>query len=680
LKSRLLLLWSIVALFVVGTGIGLVWFDHQIQREEFERTQREAVLANDTFVEHTRQIVGQADNLLRAVRSYYLHTRSIQQTDEFIASLGLEKSLYENIYLIDAGGKVVIAHEAVAKGRNTADREYFRFHSATPEDVIYFAPTDKGRVTNQTYFRITRRISLPDGAFGGVLVLNVRPSALTDYFARLSQWADSSVALVGIRDRKIRARYPEPEASIYDQVLETPLWAALAQAASGTYRNLSRVDGTVRQFAYKQVGDLPLAMVTGFSDTDVQSRVVERLRLIAVAAASAVALVILLAFILTLIVRQRQTQERYLTELKDANDRSTALFNATHDAVILLDGERSIDCNPEALRMFGAPSKEESLGQPPWSPSIAPPQQPDGSDTEAYARQAIEAAFRHGTHRFEYLQKRIDTGEEFLVDIMLTAIQFNGKPILQSVLRDITERARFEREIRFANKELARRNEEQDRFLSMLSHELKTPLAVIRMSLGTAADAIDAASRARLIRAVADINAIVERCLQTDRLEHGRIEVVQARCNPADILRQIVGACSEPQRVRMAVPALPDCATDVQLLTVILANLIDNALKYSPHESPVEITAELTAELTALPATQGGKAGLTFIITNPPGTAGMPDPQQVFHRYYRAPGAHGKTGSGLGLHIAEGFARMLGGELSCQPEDNTVKFVLWIPN
>ncbi len=672
MKSRLLFLWIFVALFVAGVVIGLNWFNQQIQHEAFERTQREATLANDTFVEHTRQIVGQADNLLRAVRSHYIHTRSIEQTETFIASLGLEKGLYENIYLIDASGKVVIAHEAVAKVRNTADREYFQFHLDTSDDVIYFAPTDKGRITNQLYFRITRRITLPDGAFGGVMVMNVRPNALTDYFGRLISGTESIATLIGTRDKKIRARYPEPDPSLFAQTLETPLWGALAQAASGTYRNASLVDGTMRQFIYKQVGDLPLVMVNGFSDADVQARVVEQLRLITLAAGSATALIILLALILTLLMRQRQAQELNLNQLKEASERSTALFNATHDAVILLDGDRSIDCNPEALRMFGATSKEGSLGLPPWSPIFTPPFQPDGTESEAYSQKQGEQALLHGTHRFEFLYKRIDTGDEFLVDIMLTAIHINGKPILQAVLRDITERSRFEREIQSKNEQLSRRNTEQDRFLSMLSHELKTPLAVIRMSLGTSAANIDDASRARLIRAVADINAIVERCLQTDRLAHGRIEVALSPCNPGDLLRQIVATCSEPARVCVEAPALPDCVTDAQLLTVILANLIDNALKYSAAGVPINIAAA--------PAVHAGQDGLSILITNLSGSAGMPDPQQVFQRYYRAPGAHGKTGSGLGLHLAEGFARMLGGELSYQPDGNTVKFALWIPN
>lgn len=671
MKSSLLLLWSVVGLFLCGTVVGLVWFEHQIEHEEFERIQREAHLTNSTFVEHTQQVVGQADNLLRAVRSYYLHTRSIRQTKEFIGSLGLEKGLYENIYLIDTGGKVVIAHEAESQGRNTADREYFLFHRATPEDILFFAPTDKGRVTNQIYFRITRRVTLPDGTFGGVLVLNVRPSALTDYFGRLSPHAESTAALVSTRDRKIRARYPEPDAAIYDQSLGSPLWDGLAHAESGTYRNSSQVDGTERQFIYKKVGNLPLVMITGFSDRAVESRVADRLHLITLAAGSAVTLIILLAFILTLLARQRQAQQHYLDALKEANDRSSALFNATHEAVILLDGEHPVDCNPEALRMFGSTRKEEFLALPPWSPKITPPLQADGSPTETYARHQVAMALQNGTHRFEYLHKRLDNGVEFQADIMLTAILFNGRPILQAVLRDITERIRFEQAIQSANEQLERRNEDQARFLSMLSHELKTPLAVIRMSLGNGAEPIDPNSRSRLIRAVADINAVVERCLQTDRLEHGRIEVAKAPCNPGSLLLQIVSVCNEPHRVRIETPPLPDCLTDAQLLGIILSNLIDNALKYSPPEATIDVCAA--------PAAHGEADGITMVVSNPAGAAGMPDPQQVFHRYYRAPGAHGKTGSGLGLHIAEGFARMLGGQLSFQPEANTVKFALWIP-
>ncbi|MEI7430602.1 MAG: ATP-binding protein [Betaproteobacteria bacterium] len=672
MKFRLHILWGFVALFVIGTAIGLVWFYGQVRHQEFERSQREAQVANDAFAEHTANIVNQADNLLRAVRGYYLTTRSVAQTKRFIDSMDVENNLFANIYLSDAEGYWLINHDAPGKHLSTRQRAQFRFHQATPEDVIYFAPTDKGAITGQYHFRITRRISLPDGKFGGVVSVHIHPTALTDYYRRLSGRRDTIASLIGSQDHLIRARYPEPEKSVYEQAIQSPLWEALESAPSGTYRSPSVVDGAVRQFIYQQVSELPLIMVNGFSEADVDIEVRQRLRLPLLAALSACVLLVMIAIILTLGWRRQVLEQRHLIELQEANDRNSALFSATHDAVILLDGACPIDCNPATLTLFGAASKEEFLALPPWSPRINPPFQADGIDTETYAKQQVELVIRNGVHHLECTHKRLDNGAEFQVDIMLTAIQFNGRTLIQAVLRDISERKRFEQEIQSANQQLIHRNDEQNRFISMLSHELKTPLSVIRMSLGTAVEVINELSRSRLIRAVADINAIIERCLQTDRLEHHRIDRVATVCHPDELLRRLVEACSEPERVSLQIAELPEIVTDPQLLGTIVVNLIDNAIKYGAPDTPISVSAGLQS--------RAGQEGLLISFSNLAGVAGMPDSQQVFRRYYRAPGAHAKTGSGLGLHIAEGFARVLGGELSYRPLANTVNFELWIPH
>jgi signal transduction histidine kinase len=57
----------------------------------------------------------------------------------------------------------------------------------------------------------------------------------------------------------------------------------------------------------------------------------------------------------------------------------------------------------------------------------------------------------------------------------------------------------------------------------------------------------------------------------------------------------------------------------------------------------------------------------------------MPDPKRVFKKYYRAPGAYSKTGSGLGLHIAQSIVRKLGGWMRYQPVGNQIRFEVWIP-
>jgi signal transduction histidine kinase len=214
-----------------------------------------------------------------------------------------------------------------------------------------------------------------------------------------------------------------------------------------------------------------------------------------------------------------------------------------------------------------------------------------------------------------------------------------------------------------------RRREEQDRFMSMLSHELKTPLSVIRMALSGAS--FGAGMKEPVQRALGDMNDIIERTLQADRLQQGRVSVAPERCNIEIMLESIVVTCSNPQRIDLQIAEELVVQTDAQLLRIILGNLIENGLKYGPPDCQVLVRAEQQ--------TYRGQPGARITVTNPPGAAGMPDPRQVFRKYYRAPAAHGKTGSGLGLHIASGFAAKIGGRLSYVPGTDAVKFELWIP-
>ncbi len=215
----------------------------------------------------------------------------------------------------------------------------------------------------------------------------------------------------------------------------------------------------------------------------------------------------------------------------------------------------------------------------------------------------------------------------------------------------------------------AKRRDEQDRFMSMLSHELKTPMSVIRMALGI--EGIPATIRDRIARAVGNMNAVIERCLQADKLRYGHVQPAPSPCRIADILDDVRAASAAPERLSIQIEDLPPLNTDVQLLRVILTNLIDNAIKYGAAGGTVSIRGVL--------APHKKRRGIRIDIANRPGQAGMPDPRQVFAKYYRAPGAHGKTGSGLGLHISSGFAEKIGGWLRYRPTTDEVRFELWLP-
>ena len=218
--------------------------------------------------------------------------------------------------------------------------------------------------------------------------------------------------------------------------------------------------------------------------------------------------------------------------------------------------------------------------------------------------------------------------------------------------------------------EIRRRNE-QDRFMSMLSHELKTPLSVLRMALG-AEGALSANSTAHAQQSVQDMDAIIERCLQAGRMEQGRHAPSVQPCNIADLLAELQTACASPERLAIQTQDVPPFTTDTPLLRIAVHNLLDNALKYSPAGSIVQVSTALQA--------QRHSSGVLVAVSNAPAAAGMPDPRKVFGKYYRSPGAHSKIGSGLGLYLVHSAAKQLGGWVRYAPAGNEmVRFELWLP-
>lgn len=216
---------------------------------------------------------------------------------------------------------------------------------------------------------------------------------------------------------------------------------------------------------------------------------------------------------------------------------------------------------------------------------------------------------------------------------------------------------------------VAQRTAELRQFIDMLSHEIKTPMSVIRMCLGMETPAVSVKRHAQ--QAIQDIDAIIERCLQADRLDHSAVNLRRQPCHVDAMVDALRSACANPERLAVQCSGAPLLDTDVQLLNVVLSNLIDNALKYAAPESVVRIEiAETQHE---------GAAGVQLAIANSPGTAGMPDSERVFEKYYRSPGAHGKSGSGLGLYLVSRIVQLLGGTIRYCPTGTEVRFELWMP-
>ena len=219
-----------------------------------------------------------------------------------------------------------------------------------------------------------------------------------------------------------------------------------------------------------------------------------------------------------------------------------------------------------------------------------------------------------------------------------------------SVVHDDTERKRLQ--------------DDKDGWIAQVGHELRTPLTPLKGFLHTLQrreDHLSVADRKRIydvmLREEQRLENLVNGLLQATTMNAGAVRVEPERVSWPVLLRDQVELYqrSDPTRtVDLSVdPVVDAVVVDPTLATGILANLLSNALKYSPEGSPIEVRSTLQGALV-----------LTTVSDRGPGVA-PEDRARIFDKFTRI-GDHltrPQQGIGLGLYIARGAAEQLGGDL-----------------
>lgn len=384
-----------------------------------------------------------------------------------------------------------------------------------------------------------------------------------------------------------------------------------------------------------------------------------------------------------------------------------ALFEHATEGIIIVNHEGvMIRVNPSAYNMFGyAPGELEGLPVETLIP--------------------LRYSKKHESHRAHYVksphsramgkdfklsaQKKDQT--EFPVEISLSYYKKENTTFVIAFIIDITERAQNEERIKKMNFDLELKVKERtsvlqealmqlesskeelkhalkqekelhdlkSRFVTMASHEFRTPLSTILSSISliskyTQTEDDDKRQKhvQRIKSAVTNMTLILNDFLSAERLEDGRISAKYSSFSIKELMNETLiemhGILKPGQRLDYKHEGQEELELDPQMMKNIFINLISNAIKFSDENKTIRIRTVL----------QANKALITIADEG----MGIPREEQehMFERFYRAKNVTNIQGTGLGLNIVSKYLEAMNGSIQFESELNKgTTFTISIP-
>ncbi|GBF20223.1 MULTISPECIES: sensor histidine kinase [Arenibacter] len=282
--------------------------------------------------------------------------------------------------------------------------------------------------------------------------------------------------------------------------------------------------------------------------------------------------------------------------------------------------------------------------------------------------------------KFETDHQRKD-GSIYPVEVHLQLSTFGEKDVIVAIILDITERRNYteklEKKVQERTKQLTEAlakekelNELKTRFLSLVSHEFKTPLSSILTSITLLSKYTESHQQEKRDKHVETIknkvrylDTILTDFLSVERLDSGKVNYKLETFPLSKIVNEVVYGANMLLKAGQTIK-YPENIDDIfirfdeKTLELALSNLIHNAIKYSPEDTTISL------------AVSNGKD--TVLIDVIDRGIGIPaqDQKHIFNRYFRAENALLNQGTGIGLNIAKQHLENLGATIEFTSEEN----------
>ena len=312
---------------------------------------------------------------------------------------------------------------------------------------------------------------------------------------------------------------------------------------------------------------------------------------------------------------------------------------------------------------------------------------------EVEFRNTIDVLFGKNVEKLEIesVQRRKD-GTEYPVEVHLQLSNLGEREVFVAIILDITERKNYTvklenkveertQQLKIALSKEKELNELKTKFLSLVSHEFKTPLSGILTSsqlLSKYQLTEQQEKRDKHIKTITDkvhfLDNILNDFLSVEKIETGKVNYRFTHFKLSKVVNEVVYNANmllkEGQKINY-----PENIDDLSLyqdgktIQLIFSNLLHNAIKYSPEGTVIDLQIKQNNKFTTLTVKDEG--------------IGIPknDQKSIFERYFRAENVMNTQGTGIGLNIAKSHLENLGGTISFESEEHIGStFIITFPN
>ena len=355
-----------------------------------------------------------------------------------------------------------------------------------------------------------------------------------------------------------------------------------------------------------------------------------------------------------------------LAKVNEAEKKFKSIFSNSSDAIVILENEIFIDCNPSAEKLYGL-SKINLIGKSPVE--LSPEYQTDGELSSSLARKYISNALNGLPQNFEWIHLKND--KPIYTVIALSVFESDGKKLLAAFLHDITERKKAEEALISAKEKAEEVSSLKSNFLTNMSHELRTPMVGI---LGYAellntelTDPNYKDMSNSILRSGKRLMETLNSILDISRIEANKQNILLSEIDLKQIVNEAADLFKHTAKekglyLKVNLPEKPiSFISDREIVIKILNNIISNAVKYT-KKGGIIIKATTTTEdsekfvqIDIIDSGIGIRSKDLGLIYEP-----FRQVSEGLTRYFE--------GTGLGLSITKKFIELLNGKIECSSE------------